>query len=102
MQQATQDVTPAIALARQVLSVYERAYPDDKRLERALDLRSPPEAVEAIMFHACDVAEQAEGEQARRHALHRAAYAAESIFLALHPQPDIPDLQEAVQCALMQ
>ncbi len=101
MQQVTHDVTRAIALARQVLPLYAAVYPSDKRLERALDRRSSPDEVEGIMQCAVDVAEGCD-KAADAWPLFRACDAAECVWLALHPNPDIAELVEAAASARLQ
>ena len=89
----------AIRIALTVIPMYFAAFPGDGSLLAAIASPDGVEAAETIMLA---VGERAVGleDRAAAHALHRAAYAAEAVWLALHPEPDLDEVIAAAEASM--
>lgn len=89
----------AIRIALTVIPMYFAAFPGDASLLAAIASPNGIEAAETIML---EVGERAMGleDRAAAHALHRAAYAAEAVWLALHPDPDLVEVMAAAEASI--
>lgn len=89
----------AIRIASIVLPIYLAAYPGDTALMAVLEQQKNVDIAYTIMVEACTRAETCPGRD-QVHRLHRAADAAEAVWLALQPEPNLAEVIAATEAAM--